>query len=116
MIRIRLPRRRIPIISLVAPCGPSLARAAPEQFDKRPPRARLDNVVLLIRLARMLALARRQQIHLPPSRRQRPGILAADPEQDQFGDVAEVEADAAAVGAAVFPYLVPDDVGLVGKS
>jgi hypothetical protein len=64
----------------------------------------------------MLALARGQQIDLSPSRREGAGVLAADAEQDQFGDVAEVEADAAAVRAAVLADLVPDDVGLVGEA
>ena len=41
------------------------------------------------------------------------GVAAAGAEQDDLGDVAEVEADAAAVGAAVLADLVPDEVRLV---
>ena len=61
----------------------------------------------------MLTLARRQKIYLPPPRRERPGVLAANTEQNKFSDVAEVKAHTASVRAAVFSYLVPDDVGLV---
>src|SRR5262245_16631744 len=64
----------------------------------------------------MLALARRQQIHLPPSRRQRARVLAAHAEEKQLGHVAEIEADPAAIGAAVLAHLVPDDVGLVAEA
>src|SRR5229473_3810559 len=64
----------------------------------------------------MLALSSCQQIHLTPSRRQRARILALHAEQDQFRDVAEVEAHATAIRAAVFANLVPDKVGLVEKA
>ena len=73
-------------------------------------------VVLLVGLARVLALARGQEVHLPPSRRQRARVPAAHAEQHELGDVAEVEADAAPVRAAVLAHLVPDDVGLVGEA
>ena len=55
-------------------------QAARKQFEEGTWTARLDDRVLLIRLARMLALARRQQIHLPSSRRERACILAAHAE------------------------------------
>src|SRR6266849_8753367 len=64
----------------------------------------------------MLALSSCQQIHLAPSLRQRARILAIHAEQDQFRDVAEVEAHATAIRAAVFANLVPDKVGLVAKA
>ena len=64
----------------------------------------------------MFALARRQQVHLSSSRSQRAGVLAAHTEQNQFGDIAEVEADAAAVRAAILPNFVPNDIGLDRKS
>jgi hypothetical protein len=49
----------------------------------------------------VLALAGGEEIDLPPARRKRPcgRSFAAHPEQDQLGDVAEVEADAAATSA-----------------
>src|SRR6202011_1530662 len=111
MIRVGLPRGGVTAIGLIAPCRPTLARAASEQFDERPRRTCFDNVVLFIGFARMLAFARGQQIHLSPSRRERAGILAANTEQNQFGDIAEVKTDAAAIRAAVLPHLVPDDIG-----
>src|SRR5689334_15976133 len=80
-------------VGLVAPGRPALARAAREQFEIGPGTARLDDVVLLVGLARVLALARGQEVHLPPPRRQRARIPAAHAEQHELGDVAEVEAD-----------------------
>src|SRR5262245_35908433 len=64
----------------------------------------------------MLALARRQQIHLPPSRRQRARVLAAYAEQQELSHIAEIEADPAAIGATVLAHLVPNDVGLVAEA
>src|SRR5215469_7213795 len=64
----------------------------------------------------MLALARGEQIDLPPSGRERTRILALHAEQDQLGHVAKVESDAAAIRAAVLADLVPDDVGFVGEA
>ncbi len=43
-------------------------------------------------------------------------MAAANAEQQDFGDVAEVKADPASVRPAVLADFVPDDVGLVGKS
>src|SRR5262245_43237103 len=112
-MRISLPRWSISRVSLIAPGGPAISRAARKQLEKRPRAASFKNVVLLIWLARMLALARCQQVHLPPPRREGAGVLAAHTEQDQLSDIAEIETDSAPVRAAVFPYLVPDDVGFV---
>src|SRR5262245_4321138 len=116
MVGICFPRRAIADRGLIAPRHPSFARAAREQLEEWPPTARLDERVLLVRLARVLALARRQQIHLPPSRRQRARVLATHAEQNELGHVAEIEADPAPVGAAILAHLVPDDVGLVAEA
>src|SRR5262245_35379345 len=115
-MRICLPRRAIADAGLMAPRRPSFARAARKQLEEWPGTARLDELVLLIGLALMLPLARRQQIHLPPPRRQRARVLAAHAEQNQLRYVAEIEADTAAVRAAVLAHLVPDDVGLVAET
>src|SRR5690242_1786756 len=101
---------------LVAPDVPPLARMTREQFQVRPRTARLDQGVLLVRLAGVLPLAGLDHVDLPPGRAQRPGVLAAHPEQDELGDVAEVEADPAAVRAAVQPALGPDEVADVAES
>src|SRR5262249_17279515 len=95
MVGIGFPGRAIADRGLIAPRHPSFARAAREQLEEWPPTARLDERVLLVRLARVLALARRQQIHLPPSRRQRARVLATHAEQNELGYVAEIEADPA---------------------
>src|SRR5262245_12164356 len=116
MMRIGLPRRAVALVRLVAPAGPAGAGAAREQLEIGPGAACLDDGVLFVGLARMLALAGGEKIHLPTARRKRARIPALDAEQDQFGHVAEVEADAAPVGAAVLAHLVPDEVGLVGEA
>src|SRR5258708_24480393 len=61
----------------------------------------------------MLSLTGCQQIHLSPPRGKCAGILAPCAEQNEFGYVAKIEANAASIGAAVFANLVPNDVGLV---
>src|SRR5215813_10196398 len=116
MMRISLPGRLVVVGGLIAPSRPPLAGAARKQFHKRARTARLDNRILLVGLARVLALARRQQVHLAAAGRERSSILAAHAEQDQLGHVAEIKADAAPIRAAVLPDLVPDDVGLVGEA
>src|SRR5262245_17417643 len=116
MMRIGLPRRAVALVRLVAPACPTGAGAAREQLEIGPGAACLDDGVLFVGLARMLALAGGEKIHLPTARRKRARIPALDAEQDQFGHVAEVEADAAPVGAAVLAHLVPDEVGLVGEA
>src|SRR5215510_8928001 len=116
MMRIGLPGRTIAVVGLMAPRRPPGARAAREQLEIGPPAAGLDEFVLLVGLARMLALAGRQKIHLPTAARQRARVPAAHAKQDELGHVTEIEADAASVGAAVLAHLVPDQVGLVGEA
>src|SRR5215470_12074400 len=111
MVRVSLPCGMIIIAGLVAPSGPAAATSPRKQLQEWPGRTRLDNLVLLVRLARMLALSRRQQIHLPASRGKCAGVLAAHAEQNQLGHVAEIEADTTTVRAAVLADFVPDDVG-----
>src|SRR5271157_2312623 len=43
-------------------------------------------------------------------------MLATNSEQNQFRNIAEIKADAATIRAAVFTYLVPNNVALVGES
>ena len=61
----------------------------------------------------MLALAALDHVDLAASGRLGAHVLAAGAEQQDLGHVAEIEADAAPVRAAVLADLVPDDVGLV---
>jgi hypothetical protein len=63
----------------------------------------------------MLPLPGRDKIHLTTPRRKRSGVLAAHPEQNQLGDVPEIEPDAVTIGAAIFPDFMPNDVRLVSK-
>lgn len=113
MVRVGFPRRLVLVVRLVSPIRPARPCAAGEQLEVGAARAAFDNGVLLVRLARVLAFARLDHVHLPPSRRQRPRVLAARAEQKDFGDVAEIEPDTAPVRAAVLADLVPDDVALV---
>ena len=68
---------------------------------------------MLVRLARVLALALGDEVHLPPPRRQSAGIFAPSAEQNDLGNVAEIEPHAPAIGAAILSGFVPDDVGFV---
>src|SRR5215470_12435700 len=56
MMRIRLPRRAIADCGLIAPRRPSFARAAREELEEWRGTTRLDEPVLLVGLARVLAL------------------------------------------------------------
>src|SRR5581483_7918564 len=100
---------------LVAPGRPPGARVPREKLDEGTGGARLDHVVELVRLARVFALPRRQQVDLPPTRSQG-AQAAAHTEQHRLGDVAEVEADPATVRSPVLADLVPDEHGLVGEA
>src|SRR5690606_40161609 len=66
-------------------------------FKVRARAARFHDVVKLVRLARVFALLSRQEIHLASAWRKRSGVLTTDTKQHQFGDVAEVEANAAPI-------------------
>ena len=103
------------LLDLVAPLHPSTAGISREQLKVRPEATLLDQVVDLVRLSRMLALLARDQIDLGPA-----GVirshLPARAKQDQLGHVAEIETDAAAIGAAVLSNLVPNQIGFVGKA
>src|SRR5579863_530424 len=107
------PGRLVALVRLRPPGGPALAKPASEQFDIGPRRAGFDDVVLFVGLARMLAFAGLDHVDLAAARRERARVLAANAEQNDLGHVAEVEADASAVGAAVFADLVPDDIGFI---
>src|SRR5439155_23636876 len=87
-------------VGLVSPGYPAVHFLASEQFQVRAGAALLDQRVLLVGLARMFLFAADEDIDLAAPRRSGPQP-AFDAEQQQFGDVAEVEADAASVGAAV---------------
>src|SRR3954453_19330130 len=106
-------RRRVSPVGLSAPYRPFRPHAAREKLQIRARRAGLDDFVLLVRLAAVLAFAGRQAVHLPASGRERAGVFAAHAEQHDLGDVPEREADAPAVGAAIFAHLVPDEVQFI---
>src|SRR6185312_4677103 len=64
----------------------------------------------------MFPFACGEVIYLPPSRGKRASIFPAYAKQKDFGYVTKVEANTASVGATVFSYLVPNDVGLVAEA
>lgn len=111
MVRVSLPCRLVAIVSLTAPGSPALADTAPEQLQIWPRGTRRNDVVLLIGLARMLAFARLDHVYLTAAGRQRSRVFAANAKEDEFGHVAEIEADA----AAILPDFMPDDIGFVGE-
>jgi len=64
----------------------------------------------------MLPLARCNHVDLTAPRCKRSCVLAADPKQDHFGYVPKIKAHATAIGAAILPNLVPDDIGFVSEA
>src|SRR5438105_2070509 len=102
-------------LGLVTPARPTLDLLAREQFQVGARTAALDQVVLLVGFAGVFLLAADEDVDLRAAGL--PGAqTAADTEQQKLGDVAEVEAHAPAVGAAVLADLEPDEVGLVGET
>src|SRR5690242_20519200 len=97
MVRVRFPGRLVGIVRLVAPAEPALSISAREQLKIRPRAARLDDGVLLVRLARVFSLTAGQLVHLRTAGSECSGILAPDSEEDQLGDVAEVKSHAAPI-------------------
>ena len=61
-------------------------------------RAGFNQIVLLIRLARMFTLARLNHVHLRPPRRER-AHGASNAEQQQLGDVPKIKTHAATIWA-----------------
>src|SRR5205823_5637333 len=115
-VRICLASRPVTVVRLVAPDRPPRTGAAREQFEIGTGRTCLDDVVLFVGLARVLALAARQQIDLAPARSTCARVLAVHTEQNELGNVAKVETDATAVRAAVPSYLVPNEIRFVLES
>src|SRR5262249_7185734 len=74
----------------------------------------LNEVIELLGLARVLLLATDEDIDLAATRRER-AQAAADAEQQQLSDVAEVKTDAAAIRTAILADIVPDQVRLVAE-
>lgn len=101
---------------MVAPSSPPRATAAGKHFKIWPWAAPLDQFVLFVGLAAVLALPRLDHVDLAAARRLGAGVPPAGAEQDQLGDVAEVEADAAPIRAAILADFVPDEVGFVLES
>src|SRR5262245_36137469 len=99
-----IPGPSITVVGLTSPVRPTRARASCEQFDKGTWAARLDDIVLLIRLAAVLAFPRGQIIHLPPAGTESARVLSSRSKQDQLRHVAEIESDATAVRPAVLAH------------
>src|SRR5262245_16465218 len=86
------PPRHDVIGRLASPRGPPRARVAREELQARSGAAGLDDLVGFVGLSRVLALAGGEQVGLTPARGKGPKA-PANPEEQQLGDVAEVEAD-----------------------
>src|SRR3954463_6578247 len=70
---------------LVSPLKPSSPRMSREHLEVRAGAALLDNVVNLVRLARVLALAGDNDVGLGTAGTERPVVLASDPEKTYLG-------------------------------
>ena len=75
-MRVCFPRRAIAIIGLIAPRHPTLAGATGEEFEIGRWATRLDDFILLVGLARMLALVARKPLVLG---RDLPGLVGELP-------------------------------------
>src|SRR6476620_3326382 len=82
VVGVGVPCRTVLVVGLVAPHSPLLADAPREQLKVRPRRAGFDHLVLLIRLPRVLPLARRNVVHLGSTRLKRSRVLPSNAEQD----------------------------------
>lgn len=116
VIAVCIPCRLIVVVGLVAPNGPTLALAPAEQLDARAPAAFLDDLILLVGLAAMLTLARLNHVDLTAAGIKCACVLAPHAEQQQLGDIAEIESHSAPVRAAVLTHFVPDDIGDVPEA
>src|ERR1700722_6014475 len=65
MVCIGLPRRLVIFPRLITPGGPAPTRTTPKHFEVRPRRTIFDQIILLVRLARVLSLSRLDHINLP---------------------------------------------------
>src|SRR5580700_1734793 len=102
-------------MGFVPPGDPPLALMASKELQVRARRTPFDEVVLLVRLARVLALTSLDHVDLRPAGRQCPQT-STNSEKDGLRHVPEVEADAATVRPAVLPSLGPDEVGYVAET
>ena len=64
----------------------------------------------------MLALTSPSVVYLSAAGRQRSRVLPSNAKEQNFRDVAKIEADASAIGPAIFPELAPNDHGLIIKA
>ncbi len=114
MIRVSRPIRNIHF-RLVSPRNPSVPIASREQFKMWTRATGFHELILLVRLARVLTLSCRKKVYLPASWIQCSRVLSSDTKKEQFCNVPEVEADSAPIGSAVFPDFMPNDIALVLK-
>ncbi len=91
------------ILRLISETHPVCPGPAREQLKIGARAASLDNRVKLVGFAAVFPLAGLHHVHLTPSWCKGSCVLALDAKKHKLGDVAEVEAHAAFVGAAVLP-------------
>lgn len=80
------------MVGLVAPCRPVVTLAAREHLQAGTPAAGFDQFILLVGLAAVFAFAGCKHVDLAAAGGEGAAVLAADAEQEELGDVAEVEA------------------------
>ena len=95
--------------------GPVGAGGAGEEFEEGAGAALFDDVVEFVWFFRVFLFSGGDDVDLSSAGGQ--GSEAAfDAEEDEFRDVAEVEACSASVRASVFADFVPDDVCFVSET
>src|SRR6202007_2480583 len=104
-VRVGRPSGSVSVVRFIAPTSPVGSCPSRKELDVGREGARFDERVLLVRFAAVLLLPRRQRVPLSAAGLSGSCMLAANAKQHELGHVAEIEADAAAVTAAILPYL-----------
>ena len=103
-------------MSLVAPCKPIWPRPARKHFEERAGATILDQSILFVGLARMLALTSADVIYLSPARIEGAGIFSSNAEKQNLRDVTKIKSNSSTIRSTVFTKFVPDDIGFVFKA
>lgn len=101
--------------TLITPDCPSIPRLASEQFQSRPRRTLLNQVILLDGLPTVLPPTCRDHIRHSPRPWQRPQA-PTNTEKEQLSGIPKIEANARPIGFTVQPRLHPRDTRGVPKT
>jgi len=99
--------------ALRSPDSPFIPRSTTEKFEIRSSAASFDQTVLLVRFSTVLALSAGNQVHLTAAGIKSARVFPPNAEEDDLGDISEIEPDTSAIRATIFPHFVPDQVRFV---